>query len=596
MISKNKSFILCLGASLLLGAFVSQQHAAAASTTAAAVPEHQQMFLYPLEKTAYSNGVKLEMQAPLVEREGRHYIPAVELPGLFGTPVQWNESTGSVQITTPKVFLEASLTEQSFFINGEKQPWGKNALLQENRLYLDITWLEQWIAFHSKFNKELSRMELQYVKPSADRTLFTNDAMPNVKPVAKFAVDKEAYRIGEPIHYTNISYDPKGTALKSSDWIGNADVIYTPGLYKVSLTVQDSLGNYSETYSQNILVLDEPYLNEFEHDVYHAPVGTYVRKEEAELRKYLRGIPQLEHKEQKPTDRPLIVSDSPETFEGKGFLYQEKVNGKARLYATHVNGTDRRMKFAILVRNLNPDREVKIKTTNQGEVYPTIYANLMGNEPTIDFLQARGEPQSMVLRPQEEAYYKMMPDFYPGQGMNVMYDVETDGDVLFSFVAMEHEDHINDLTHYPKLPYRGNVRGTFSGSEVIWNIDASTVKKPSSFAIGDGTSDQFVTGFDYFHKEPSLNLGNYGVVYKIHIDAPPAVSVLVLPRGGVFKGPFEVNGRIIQVPASGVMMDYQGYTIIARTNGTEKSIDLEFSPASGSAFPIDIILYPLDKK
>ncbi|MHC2180010.1 hypothetical protein ACVLD2_000360 [Paenibacillus sp. PvR052] len=188
-----------------------------------------------------------------------------------------------------------------------------------------------------------------------------------------------------------------------------------------------------------------------------------------------------------------------------------------------------------------------------------------------------------------------MPDFYPGQGMNVLYDVETDGEVYFSFVAMEQEDGLETIASFPRLAYKGNVRGTFSGSEVQWTIDASAIKRPSSFAIGDGTSDQFVTGTDFFSKEPSLNLGNYGVVYKIHIDAPPKMSVLILPRGGVFRGPFIVNGKIVQTPPSGVMMDYQGYTIIARTNGTEPSLDLEFSPASGSAFPIDVIFYPLNR-
>ncbi|WP_213055582.1 hypothetical protein, partial [Escherichia coli] len=136
-----------------------------------------------------------------------------------------------------------------------------------------------------------------------------------------------------------------------------------------SLTVKDSLGNVSDTYSRNILVKDEPYLDAFEHKVYYEPVGTYVREEEAVLRKYLRGIPQIPKQERKPADRPLIVSDSPETFTEKGILYQEKVNGKARLYATHVNGMDRKMKFAILVRNSDPTRSVTIKTTNQGEVY-----------------------------------------------------------------------------------------------------------------------------------------------------------------------------------------------------------------------------------
>lgn len=127
-------------------------------------------------------------------------------------------------------------------------------------------------------------------------------------------------------------------------------------------------------------------------------------------------------------------------------------------------------------------------------------------------------------------------------------------------------------------------------------MDASGLDKPSSFAIGDGTSDPFVTGKDAFTQEPSVNLGNYGVVYKIHVKQPVKMAVLILPRGGPFKGPFLVNGRIVPAPPSGVMMDYQGYTIIARTDGTEPSLDIDFSPAAGSAFPIDVIFYPLDKK
>jgi hypothetical protein len=97
-------------------------------------------------------------------------------------------------------------------------------------------------------------------------------------------------------------------------------------------------------------------------------------------------------------------------------------------------------------------------------------------------------------------------------------------------------------------------------------------------------------------KKDALNLGNYGVVYKIHIPEPRKMAVLLLPRGGVFKGPFKVNGKMVLAPPSGVMMDYQGYTIIARTTGTEKALDIEFTPAAGSAFPVDVIFYPLEEK
>jgi hypothetical protein len=174
-----------------------------------------------------------------------------------------------------------------------------------------------------------------------------------------------------------------------------------------------------------------------------------------------------------------------------------------------------------------------------------------------------------------------------------MYDVESDGEVYVSFVAMDPNGDIPSVGMFKQQEYTGNVRGTFEWSQVKWEIDAKALKVPSSIALGDGISDKFVTGTDFFTKQESLNLGNYGVVYNIHIDQPAKMAVLILPRGGVFKGPFLVNGKIVQSPASGVMTDYSGYTIIARTDGTEKELTIDFTPAAGSAFPIDIIFYPL---
>ena len=50
-----------------------------------------------------------------------------------------------------------------------------------------------------------------------------------------------------------------------------------------------------------------------------------------------------------------------------------------------------------------------------------------------------------------------------------------------------------------------------------------------------------------------MNDGNYGVVYKIHADKPRKMAVMIMARGGVFKGPFKINGEIIPVPYSGVL-------------------------------------------
>jgi hypothetical protein len=568
---------------------------ATATPTPSTAPESMSLLMYFGQNEAFLNGVKVQMETPAIKLKNRTYLPAASLKSYLGIPVQWEAYTGSVQVITPAAFIQLQLSGKQLRVNGQLEDFDKAAFLLNDRLYVELDWINRFIGFKATVNEELQRLELLYIKRHEAGSFF-NDTMPNTKPVAKFSVNKLSYRLGEPILYVDASYDPDGDAIQDVEWTGKAEAIFEPGLFKVSLSVTDSKGTVSEPFSYNVEIVDEPYLDEFEFQVYHAPVGTYVRGEENTLRAYLRGIPQLPNIAKLDKERSLIVSDSPETFTEKGFLYQEKVNGKARLYADHVNGMKEKVQFAIIVRNPSADKPVTITTTRHGEVHPSIYANLIGNEASIEFLQSDSSPESITVGPYQTIYYKKMPEFYPDQGMNVMYDVETTGEVYFSFVAMDPGAGIESVGMYKQLPYTGNVRGTFNGSDVSWEVDASRLTKPSSVAIGDGTSDVFVTGSDFYEKEKSLNLGNYGVVYKIHIPHPPKMSLLLLPRGGVFRGPFEINGNIIQAPPSGVMMDYQGYTLLARTDGTEPSLDIEFTPAAGSAFPVDVIFYPLEDK
>jgi hypothetical protein len=74
------------------------------------------------------------------------------------------------------------------------------------------------------------------------------------------------------------------------------------------------------------------------------------------------------------------------------------------------------------------------------------------------------------------------------------------------------------------------------------------------------------------------------------------MAVMILANGGVFKGPFKINGEIRLVPESGVLTAFDGMQILAKTTGKEDSLDIEFTPPAGSAFPIDLIFYPLDDK
>jgi hypothetical protein len=188
-----------------------------------------------------------------------------------------------------------------------------------------------------------------------------------------------------------------------------------------------------------------------------------------------------------------------------------------------------------------------------------------------------------------------MPEFYPGQGVNLFYDVETSSEVQFSFVATNQVSQ-STLNQLPMLAFNGHVRGSFPVSEVKWNVDASSFAKPNRLIIGDGTTDPFQPGYDPMRKQNVLNEGNYGVVYKIHADKPRKMAIMLLAYGGVFKGPIKINGEISLVPQSGVITAFDGMQILARTTGDEEALDIEFTPPAGSAFPIDLIFYPLDDK
>jgi hypothetical protein len=106
--------------------------------------------------------------------------------------------------------------------------------------------------------------------------------------------------------------------------------------------------------------------------------------------------------------------------------------------------------------------------------------------------------------------------------------------------------------------------------------------------------DPFVKGYDTERQMNVSNEGNYGMIYHIHADKPRKMALMLLAKGGPFKGPFLINGQFIMAPASGIINAFQSIQVLARTSGTEDSLDIEFTPPAGSAFPIDLIFYPLD--
>ncbi|MCF2941800.1 copper amine oxidase N-terminal domain-containing protein [Paenibacillus alkaliterrae] len=543
------------------------------------------------KKEAFLDGEQVMLDAAPVVIKGKTFVPAKFLGDAFGMKVEWIAATRTIVMETPKYDISLDFINKSAFVNGYWFKLDQVATIVNGRLMIKLTWLSDYMGATYTYNSELKRIDVLHVRQPEG--IYDPEGKSS-RPVAKFNFAKDSYRIGEPVKYVNLSYDPDAEALKL-EWEGKEEAFFKAGTYPITLTATDKSGQKSAPYTRNIVIEDEVYLSKLEYPIYTKPVGGYIETDWSTLYGNYFNLKHIPKQITEDTSRSLLLSDSPETFTEQGILYQDSAEGKTRLYANHQNGAKQKLSFAILATNMS-DQPVTVKTTRKGEVYPTIYALQMGSEATVDFLMNDPVSEKMTIPPGETFIYKQFPDFYPGQGVNLLYDVESDGKVQYTFaVANTVSAQMLDL---PKLPFNGHIRGTFPITAFDWKIDVSetALNKPMLLAIGDGKNDPFQKGFDPLRGIEVEDPANYGTVYKIHAEKPRKMAIIVVAKGGAFKGPFKVNGEIRKVPGSGVLTAFDGMVILAKTTGKEESLDIEFSPPAGSSFPINLIFYPLDER
>lgn len=536
------------------------------------------------------NNHTLVLDTPAILIHDKAFIPAKNIADYTGIDLAWNPKLNVVELKTAKAYIQFDLAKKLVSINGISGPFENIAAMSKGKLMLNLEWFSNYTGAVQTYNAVTKLINITYVKqPDA-----LSDAANSSRPVAKFTFTKPTYRMGETVQYVDLSYDPDAEGMRY-EWTGKQDAFFTAGTYPITLKVFDSAGHESAAYTRSVVIENSLYLNEVQYPIYNQPVGTSFKTDWNMVWYNFNDLPILTKQVFEDTSRTLLVSDSPETIMEKGILYQDTIHGKGRLYADHLNGTTDKIRFTIMAKNMT-DQPVTIKTTNKGEVYPSIYANLIGHEASVDFmLHDPPNMEPLIVPAGQSLVYIQMPDFYPGQGVNVFYDVETDGDLQFSFVASDsNTPAANVLDMYKPLAFDGHDRGTFPVADKTWNVDLTSFTTPSRLRFGDGVDDPFVKGYDTERKSEVTDMGNYGMIYHIHADKPRKMAVLLLAKGGPFKGPFKINGQFIMAPSSGVIMAFESIEVLARTSGTEDSFDLEFTPPAGSAFPIDVIFYPLE--
>lgn len=303
----------------------------------------------------------------------------------------------------------------------------------------------------------------------------------------------------------------------------------------------------------------------------------------------------------------LLLSDSPETVPDDGIMYQDTVTGDVRLFFHHVNGTKEAKKIVVLLENAAAE-PANITVTKSGLGGPGNDYLEVGKKVQRDYL--RGENLYLLEVP-EKGSVSLISSLdtsivEPNMLVNGMYDFKTDRPVTVKVMMMPVKADIQEFAAKAKvLPtdeYR--LRGTFEGKDrLIVPKDIYNDKESGSVAItlADNVIDRYVTGIDATDGTPTLNYGNYGIVYKLFMPSifGGKVSYYLNPRGGEYAGWLGLEYHHQDVYAIPTPEDKESFgsskiseSAYLGTYESGKSVWLTFSPPGASNLPIKLIIAP----
>ncbi|MCU6797886.1 stalk domain-containing protein [Paenibacillus sp. WQ 127069] len=563
-----------------------------------------QLQLFAGNSEAIVNTQKIKLDEPPAIINGQFYLPAKWVADALKIQLFWDHDTQTAQMLTSKAFIQFNPSLNQIQINGKPIPFDSVAEIRNGRLLVKLTWLAPYTNMTYRYDSASQSVELSSLGEPAsaykESTLHNDDTQPNSKPIAKFALGKASYRLGEPVTYTDLSYDPDSEGLPGYNWIGKQEVFFKPGTYTVTLQVKDGKGNESEPFSQTITVLDVPYISDQAYPFYFKPIGSLLSKESVAsitVRQSLEN-PIMSVLPRPSEERRLLLGSSSKPIVEKGFLFRENMNGRARLYTQYINGMSSAAQLAIMIRNQSDTRSVTVSTTAVAESQASIYTPILGSKTVESFLTNHSESGSMTVNPGTAVLYKVSQELSSGQGFQGLYDIQTDGAVEVSYVMISPGEQPYQLGAYRTVQSK-DLRHTVSpASEVSFQLDTRSLKEPVSFSIGDGSIEPLLNGVTKEMGSDSVQAVTYGsnagVRYRIGLEFNGKTAVALYPRGGFFEGSVRVNGNVISIPAGGLTSNEA--LLLHRTSVSEKKIEIELMASESNQLPVDFIVYPLPDK
>ncbi len=413
--------------------------------------------------------------------------------------------------------------------------------------------------------------------------------------ITSFKSEQTTYGIGEKLQLTYTYNNPNDLEIKSQRWRyrnlttkGNLvsskpKYFKKPGIYEITLELQDEWGNWSNKVSCKVnvsnKVIDRNGYYLFEKGKQGDLIDGYVDKDYNSF---------TEATIASVVDVPgtLLMSNSPESIYSSGILYKETTTGIGRLLVHHQNRTQYSKKLMVLVTN--PGNEsVTLKVSNRAIAGPNKHILQTGQKAVSTYLKGSAAQNYTIAPGQTICIYDSSTEkgWTKEEVVSGTLDFDSSGAINWQVVAMDEKSSIENLSKLQVLDRDVHNRGTFDVIERQYVLDLNNVQEATKLVLGR-EKEEWLQGVDALTGDTIWNKGNYGLPIKIVIQNNEDMGVIANARGGNILGALKWNKSIIfNIPNEGVL---NSQTVAALVGTVEKNSENEiiYMLPNGSSAPM----------
>jgi len=310
----------------------------------------------------------------------------------------------------------------------------------------------------------------------------------------------------------------------------------------------------------------------------------------------------------------LIFSDSPEKPTTRGKLYEDASLSSTgsennRVFVYHVNGYKKKMKFAVLLTNTGSSSGTLTvqKSGTAGPSTSYLYAGKMA------FYRWLASTASAPTNVAPGSTVQLVTDIETPAAKNYLmhgiYDYNFDQSHKITICVLNERDNVLGVCPgLSVLPRDVHQRGTFPYADKTYDSAAgytiNTTDGVTQFSLAYNTPDDpYAVGTDVTDGSPQTLVGNYGVLYRMHLNtaAPDGqkLGFLFNPRGGQWGGAIWTpggltpGGKFLIPDGAGSTGDNTKGAVAGKYGpGTAFTFWMQWMPTGGSTMPLRFLAVP----